>query len=62
MSREFSATIRMVVDIDELEEVFDRTFTDEEAAEYVRELMVEDLGTATDSEVAEWILVEKVTA
>lgn len=62
MAREFSATIRMIVDIDELEATYDRKFTDEEAAEYVRELMVEDLGTATDSEVAEWIRIEKVTA
>lgn len=60
-AREYVATIRMFVDIAEVEESYGRTFTDSEAVEYVRELMVEDLGNATDADVAEWVRVERVS-
>lgn len=61
MSRIVRASIVFDFDIDEVEEAFDRVFTDEEANEYVLETFMEDLHTFMKyNEMSEIIRLETV--
>ena len=61
MSRIVRASIVFDFDIDEVEEAFDRVFTDEEANEYVLETFMEDLHTFMRyNEMSEIIRLETV--
>lgn len=61
MSRVVRASIVFDFDIDEVEEAFDRVFTDEEANEYVLETFMEDLHTFLKyNEMSEIIRLETV--
>ena len=61
MSRIVRASIVFDFDIDEVEEAFDRVFTDEEANEYVLETFMEDLHTFMKyNEMSEIIKLETV--